>query len=72
VSHRRLPAKNALQASDARVVEPVYQTALGSFGVDHQVEPIRKSVQRRDKAHPRLLRPSRASFANANPAMRIT
>jgi len=58
--------------ANARVVEPVYLTALGSFGVDYQVEPIRKSVQRRNKAHPRLLRPSRASFANAYPSMRIT
>jgi hypothetical protein len=71
-AHRRSPAKNTLQASDARVVELAYQAAVGSVGVDHQVEPIRKSVQRRNKAHLRLLQPSPAWFANARLATRIT
>jgi len=56
-AHRRLPAKNTLQASDARLVELTYQAAVGSFPaeVDPQVEPIRKMVQRRSKAHLRFV-----------------
>jgi len=56
-AHRRLPAKNTLQASDARVVELAYQAAVGTFPAeaDHQVEPIRKPVQKRNKAHLRFV-----------------
>ena len=52
-AHRRLPEKNTLLTADARVVELSYQAAVESVpdDVDHQVEPIRKTVHRRNKAH---------------------
>jgi ERF superfamily len=56
-AHRRLPAKNSLQASDARVIEAAYQTAVGCFPdeVDQQVEPIHKTAPKRNKAHLRFV-----------------
>src|SRR6185437_5103331 len=68
-AHRCLPAKNTLQASDARMVELAYQAAVGSFPdeVDHQVEPIRKTTHRRSKAHLRFVAAQRCLVCQRTP-----